>query len=168
MERNRLSISLYFGIASVLLIGGGIIGGMYFWEWPITGPTGNTYLAVGLILAGVLCGSTLGVIACLWVILEYRKMELQATLPNQVHEDNLDDAPPVVTPPMIGAAPARTHTTISAQSPAPTSRRTGGILAAILGGSSCAILAAALFLILLALIIIGVAIYYWGTGSWAA
>ena len=164
MERNRLSISLYFGIASALLIGGGIIGGMYFWA-------GNTYLAVGLILAGVLCGSTLGVIACLWVILEYRKnrkTELPATLPNQGYQDNLDDAPPVVTPPMIGAAPARTHTTISAQSPAPTSRRTGGILAAILGGSSCAILAVVLFLILLALIIIGVAIYYWGTGSWAA
>ena len=85
-----------------------------------------------------------------------------------ISRSRVNDAPPVVTLPMIGAAPARTHTTISAQSPAPTSRRTGGILAAILGGSSCAILAAALFLILLALIIIGVAIYYWGTGSWAA
>ena len=137
---------------------------MYFWA-------GNTHLAVELILAGVLCGSTLGVVDCLWVILECRKnrkTELQATLPNQGHEDILDDAPPVVAPPMLGAAPAGTHTTIYAQSPAPTSRRTGGILAAILGGSSCAILAAALFLILLALIIIGVAIYYWGTGSWAA
>ena len=79
-------------------------------------------------------------IACLWVILEYRKnrkTELQATLPNQGHEDILDDAPPVVAPPMIGAALASTHTTISAQSPAPTSHRSGGTLAAILGGGSC-------------------------------
>ena len=139
MERNRLSISLYFGIASVLLIGGGIIGGIYYWAE-------GAYLAFGLILAGVvLCGFTLGVIACLWGIIDYRKnrkAELQVTLPNQGHEDTL----PALT---------NTHMTISAQSPAPTSRRSGGTLAMILGGGSIiSVFIAGLALILLALIII--------------
>ncbi len=140
VARKRLSISVYIGIASLVMGGCGMAIGILAWH----GPT---------FVAGVLAGITLGIIAGVWGIIDCIIGMVKtptATAPPPAAAPGLpstgyDGLPPTLTP-------AATQVPAPTQAPEVSPRRSGGMLALLLGGGSIAAIVTTL------VVIVGVAV----------
>ena len=136
VARKRLSISVFMGIASLVMGGGGMAIGILTWH----GPT---------FVAGALVGITLGIIAGVWGIIDCIIGMVKTPTPPAaapgLPSTGYDGLPPTLTP-VTTQVPAPT------QAPEASPRRSGGMLALLLGGGSIAAIVTTL------VVIVGVAV----------
>ena len=117
--RRQLSGSLYLGIGSILIGGGGMTFGAFFWNG-------------GIFITGVVAGVSLGIIAIIWGFTNGVIGLIQAKSKAPVAHQT---PPPVSTP---GTPPITTTTPATAPSQDQPTGKSGGWLAMLLGGGAVA------------------------------
>ena len=132
--RQKLTGSVYLGIGSILVGGGGMLWGAFFWNG-------------GVFVTGVVAGGTLGIIAAIWGLVNF----LIGLFRKRAKAPAAHQAPPSVITPSLATITTPTHTTTPAHEHTPN--RTGGWLAFLLGGGSIAAI------ILTLIVIVGLVIF---------
>jgi hypothetical protein len=142
--RKRVSISVYIGIASLVVSVGGVSAGIFMWHW-------------GTFVLGIVGGISLGIIAGLWGITD--------VIIGMVKKSSEPIPPQSPTPPELSqithteSSAGYNVTLVPAQTPEPSTQRTGGLYALVLGGGSVAAI------IITLVIIVGLVIFAFHYGA---